>query len=430
MNHTFTTLCVLVSLAAAPASLRAAPVILGVMGDSLSDEYSEASYGVYAKNWVQQLAIYNGVDLGPTAAAAGQPGNTWGEPRNRGYKYNWARSGANTGSLLSGGQHTGLAAQVPINGITHAILAIGANDFAPGGPGSAYYEIYNGNWSTTTINNYVNQRVANVTTALNTVGPTGVKLALVNFPDYSVAPATVTFFPDPTKRDRVTAVVAQVNAALDSLAQTKQIPLVDLSGAARAIFGTNTNRNTSLLLGNVAINLTQNDTAAGGNPTAGFVHDGVHPNTTLQGVMANLFMRALDMGYAAGVPMFSEQEILAHRGIAYGGSDTLTAEIGLLRDYVANYAPPLPTAGDVNGDLKVDIFDINFVSAHWGEMGPAGDSNHDGLVDIFDVNQISANWNNDYGSGGATTAVPEPGGLVLGVCALALLLAGPRSQRN
>ncbi len=415
--------CIVMCLIAACMPLHAAPVVLGVMGDSLSDEYSEASYGVYAQNWVQQLAIYNVANLGPTAAAAGQPGGTWNEPRRRGYEYNWARAGANSGSLLSGGQHTGLAGQVPIKGITHAVLAIGANDFNPGG--AAYSAIYNDDWSTDEINSYVNGRVANVTAALDTVLPTGVKLALVNFPDYSVAPATQAIFNESAKRDRVTAVVAQVNAALDSLAQTKQIPRVDLFGVAQAMFGTNSAPKTTLLLGNVSINLAQTDTSGGGNPTAGFVHDGVHPNTTLQGLLANLFMRALDMGYDAGVPMFSEQEILAHRGIAYGGSDTLVGQIGNLRDYIANYAPPLPNAGDVNGDGMVDIFDVNFVSAHWGETGPDGDSNHDGVVDIFDVNQISAHWTAG-GGGGATTAVPEPSSMVLAglgaaICLVAIL---------
>jgi FG-GAP-like repeat/Dockerin type I domain len=51
-----------------------------------------------------------------------------------------------------------------------------------------------------------------------------------------------------------------------------------------------------------------------------------------------------------------------------------------------------PVVGDLNGDGAVNIFDVNVVSAHWGEPGPAGDANGDGIVDIFDVNLISANW--------------------------------------
>ena len=112
------------------ASAQAGGNALGAMGDSLTDEYFEESYS-YAQNWVQQLAVYRDIDVGPTAADAGQPGGTWGEPRRTGYEYNWARSGATSASLLADGQHTGLAAQIAPNGITYAVLAIGANDFIP-----------------------------------------------------------------------------------------------------------------------------------------------------------------------------------------------------------------------------------------------------------------------------------------------------------
>src|SRR5271169_4935640 len=104
---------------------------LGVMGDSLSDEYFEETYGTYATNWVQQLVGYRSVNVGPTAVAAGQPGGTWGNPRRTGYEFDWALSGDTSTSLLADGQDTGLAAQVIPNGITHAVLAIGANDFNP-----------------------------------------------------------------------------------------------------------------------------------------------------------------------------------------------------------------------------------------------------------------------------------------------------------
>ena len=50
----------------------AAALTLGVVGDSLSDEYAEETYGSYATNWVEQLDQFAGVDTGPTAAASGQ----------------------------------------------------------------------------------------------------------------------------------------------------------------------------------------------------------------------------------------------------------------------------------------------------------------------------------------------------------------------
>ncbi|MFQ5417680.1 MAG: hypothetical protein ACE5FL_11595 [Myxococcota bacterium] len=239
----------------------AAPAVsLGVMGDSLSDEYAEESYGSYAQNWVEQLVIHAGVDAGPTAAAAGEPGGSRGEPRRTGY-------------------------------------------------------------------------------ALDTVLPTGVKMVLVNVPDYGNTPTVRTFFPDPVARQDVADVIAQLNVGVDAIGQARQIPVLDLFGSGVAIFGPHASPKTTLLLGNVTIDLDQSDTAGGGNPTAGFVDDGIHPNTTIQGIFANVVLTALSIGYGSILPVFSEAEILAHRGLAYGGADTLTAALGNYSDYVANYAP-------------------------------------------------------------------------------------------
>jgi hypothetical protein len=120
---------------------------------------------------------------------------------------------------------------------------------------------------------------------------------------------------------------------------------LDLSGASMAMFGSHQVPRMTLPVGNVSIALDQSDTATGSNPTAGFVHDGIHPNSVLQGIFANLITTGLNVGYGAGFPVFSETELLAHRGIAYGGSDTLVAELGDYSDYVLDYTGtvnPLP----------------------------------------------------------------------------------------
>ena len=109
---------------------RAQIQALGVMGDSISDEYREETYS-YAMGWVEQLVMFRPVDVGLTASESGQAGSTWGEPRRTGFAFNWARAGATSASLLSQGQHTGLAAQMGADGPSHAVLAIGQNDFLP-----------------------------------------------------------------------------------------------------------------------------------------------------------------------------------------------------------------------------------------------------------------------------------------------------------
>jgi hypothetical protein len=323
-------------LALACGTVHGQIALLGAMGDSLTDEYFEDSFS-YAQNWTIQLVQYRGVSMGPTAAQAGQPGGTWGEPRRTGYQCNWARYGDASSDLLADGQPAGLAGQVSSLGVSHGVLMIGANDFNPTTVLGAYFEIYNSLWSSSQTTTYINGTVANIRSALDTVAPTGVQMVLVNVLDFGITPLTQSLYPNANKRDRVTAAIQQLNAALLALAQEKHLVLVDAFGMARAAWGTNSAPRTTLLLGNVAIQLRQSDTSSHTNPLAAFVDDGAHPHTTMQGVLANVIIEAFDEGYRSGVPLFSEQEILAHAGIAYGGQDTLAATIGPYSGYVHNF---------------------------------------------------------------------------------------------
>jgi lysophospholipase L1-like esterase len=345
------------AMVAAALPARADIHALGGMGDSLTDEYAEETYD-YAANWIEQLVLYRAIDVGPTAAEAGQPGGTWGEPRRTGFELNWARSGDTSEDLLNHGQHTGVAALVPQSGITHAVLMIGANDFFPMPlPGYAYFYIYHNLWSPEQIDAYIAQLVANVNAAIDVVQPTGVSVALCTVPDYGVTPWPRLLFPDPVKRDRVTAVIAQVNVDLDVVAQTRHLVLVDMFSAAQAIFGTNQEPRLILLLGNVEIFVQEHDTPDNENPQAGFVDDSTHPHTHLQGILANLILHGLNAGYHAEQMLFTEEEILAHAGLAYGGVDTLESEIGPYADYVFDYTA---ADGDLNQDGSVDSDDLDF----------------------------------------------------------------------
>jgi lysophospholipase L1-like esterase len=351
------------ALASANAQIGA----LGVMGDSLSDEYFEETYGTYATNWVQQLVNYRSVNVGPTATAAGQPGGTWGSPRQTGYEFNWALSGDTSSNLLSDGQDTGLAAQVSPDAITHAVLAIGANDFNPDFltyPTAAYLNIYDGSWSAAQISNYVAQILTNIETAVATVETTGVDLVVFNILDYGKTPAVYNeiFFTNGSKRERVSAAIQQANAGLLYLAQKYQVPLVDAFGLQQAIFGSNTNLQTTLSLGNVAIHLQQSDSNPTNSPnrTAAFVADGAHPHTTIQGLFANMALEAFSLGYGTAVPLFSEQEILNHAGVAYGGMDTLMAQIGSYSNYVVlPIRPRVTSLGFVGGNLQLGFMTVS-----------------------------------------------------------------------
>jgi lysophospholipase L1-like esterase len=306
---------------------EAALIKLGAMGESFSDEYWDSGVSTFASNWVSQLAAFRGIDFGPTAAQAGV--GTWGEPRRLGYKYNWARSGATSSTLLTQGQHTGCAGQFASNGVSSAVLAIGFNDLTA--VGGFYGPIYSNLWSASQIQASVNQTVSNIETALLTVRKAGVSVALANIMDPGPMPGKSTTFTNASARDRVTAAIQSANASLKNLAQKYQVPLFDLYGLMSAVLGPNTNLHGTLKVGNVTMNLLGVD--SGSTPTNAFL-GGVHPNTVIQGLFANMVLQAFASGYGTTNALFSEQEILSHAGIAYGGADTLPAQIGAYSNYI------------------------------------------------------------------------------------------------
>lgn len=296
----------------------------------------------YAKNWPELLVEYRGVDMGPTAAQAGI--GTWGGPRNIGFQYNWARGGANSATLLTQGQHVGVAGQASSNGVSYVVLAIGANDFYPEA-NRPYFNIYNGVWSPSQIQSHVNWSIANIETALATVRAAGVSVVLANVIDPGPTPMVTSYYPSAANRDRVTAAVLRVNAGLKSLAQKHQVPLLDLFALETALLGPNAHLRSTLTVGNVTINLRASDPGPpNARPTNAFVWDGVDPNRVLQGIVANAILEALNSGYGTGVPLFSEQELLNQAGIAYGRSDTLQAQIGSFTNYVILPVPPRITS--------------------------------------------------------------------------------------
>jgi hypothetical protein len=194
--------------------------------------------------------------------------------------------------------------------------------------------------------------VGNIDAALSVVAATGVKLTLVAAPDYGMTPEVQALRPSAPDRQAVHDVVAnQLNQQIEALAQAYQLPYIDLTGAFDAIFGTHDSLNSTLAIGDVDIQLQSTDDSLGSNPYAAFVEDGVHPHTTVQGILANLVMESLNVGYGANMVLFSEEELLTNAGLTYGGSDTLEAQIGPYSDYVVNYVPEPSTLALAGGAL-------------------------------------------------------------------------------
>jgi hypothetical protein len=55
-----------------------------------------------------------------------------------------------------------------------------------------------------------------------------------------------------------------------------------------------------------------------------------------------------------------------------------------------------PKIGDINGDAKVDIFDLSILLSHFSQTGnrSLGDLNNDGIINIFDLSILLSAWGN------------------------------------
>jgi lysophospholipase L1-like esterase len=345
---------------------------LGAVGDSLTDEYAEETYGGYAFSWTQQLVMQRGINMGPTAAQAGMA--WWGEPRRTGYQDNWARYSATTDQALSGGQASGVEQGVEQRGTSHAVVFIGGNDFSPGeGP---YNQIYDG---APVDPDYVDSRLLNYRQLLQQLAPLGERVVLVNVLDFSFMPLVWAGHTVPEYRERVTRVIADFNQQLRALARERGIVYLDLFRLNKDLFGPNQDPTRRyILVGGRLIDLL----GSGVDPSNGFVADTVHPHTVIQSIWANAIMTALST-VGGDIPLFTEREMLENVGMSYGGVDQLHFYLLPYRQYVANFA----CAADFNEDQMVTVQDLfDFLTAYFtGDWRADVDRSDDvGVGDIFE----------------------------------------------
>lgn len=412
---------------------------LAAIGDSLSDEYEEQNYGAYARNWVELLVDQRGVDFGPAAAG------TWGEPRRTGYEDDWARYGADTTDAILTGQVDGVLDGAANRGVTHAVVFIGANNFGPGIDNTNTYNvIYNATWTPQQIADHIASSLDDIETIVAPLAAAGLRTVVANGFDFGATPTVKFLFPDPVKRDRVSTALTTFAEGIEEIARRHQLVLVDTLTAGRTVFGTNAAPRSTLLVGNVGIQLGQLGFSSGS--TVAFVGDGVHPHTVIQGLVANLVITALDHHTGTCIGRFSEAELLAHNGLTYGGSDTLAAVLGPWSDYVESFAPdrslrffgngvaaptfdrvtfPIdapPSPADVGvGDFTLELW----VRALPGSVSStttcsaAGDSWINGNI-VLDRDVFGAGDNGDYGlslmQGGVIAFGVDNGSSGAGIC--------------
>ncbi|MEK7166746.1 MAG: GDSL-type esterase/lipase family protein [Patescibacteria group bacterium] len=321
------------------------PPSIGIMSDSNSDEYraDDNRGGIYAAttlNWVEILVRERNFNVG-----------IWGtrsEPRRSGYAYNWARSGATANTMISVGQHWGLAQQVASGLINTVVLQIGGNDFA-WYRSDGYEPIYSG----TLIGNALQQKleaiVTDITTAVETVLAAGqVKFLLVSVPDQNLSPVVLATFPDPVKRARVGEAISYVNSKLQLLAQEKGISYIDMNSYYLELQATRGNPDGSFTVGGEVISMS----SFGDEPHHGILGDQIHGGTVIEGLLATKFISLINELNGTNILPLSDSEILSAAGILsctdsdqngkvnaldFGKMVRLNAQPQLLRSVISNW---------------------------------------------------------------------------------------------
>jgi phospholipase/lecithinase/hemolysin len=306
---------------------------IGILGDSYSDEYQfYPPDRSTARNWVEILTTKRGLDFGRFDVGGR------GEPRNQGYAFNWARSGATTEDLIRTGQHTGLAAQVARGEVGVVVIFIGGNDFinALKGPDPA-----------AALRAALPRALANYRTAVQTIlaASPRVKLVLVTLPDIRHLPE----FDGPVRKgrppaalaDAFTGAIGQYNAQTRSfVAHDPRLALIDLDLITRA--ATLLSREYVLVAGR---RLDRYHPANALDYL--FLADGRHPGTLGQGLMACVFIEVVNRKFAAGIRPLGPRELLA---VAQSSAPHLDAGVVLSRAAGAPRAASLakPAVGRID----------------------------------------------------------------------------------
>ncbi len=249
-----------------------APVLsIAALGDSLTHTYA-ANAG--ALNWVQQLRDDRAHQI---------------------HIQDLAVNGATSGSVFTGGQPQMAVQSFQEGKIRGATLEVGGNDEKDN-----LAEIAFG-----LSQNFVNTVVANIEQDVGVMTQAGIQVVLGDVPDIALTPAIkAALNNDPAKEANVKANTDAINQQLFAFADANRIPVADVDG----LLGLS---QQPLLLGGVTV-------------TDFFRSDGFHPGTVLQGLAANTFAHAFQVGFGYDVStvVLSDQDILTLANIQHPPAQT------------------------------------------------------------------------------------------------------------
>lgn len=286
-------LCILLPL---PATLAGESAGIGVLGDSYSDEYQfYLPDRSTSRNWVEILAATRGLDFGRYTDSRRS------EPRNQGFAYNWARSDATTEDLIATGQHTGVARQVAAGELKYVVVFIGGNDFIhaleSADPAGA-------------LDRALPRALASYRLAVETIldASPDIRLVTATVPDIKNLPT----FQDAYRQGRLslallersTAAIARYNAQIRSLGLSHpRVAVADFDLMTR--LANRISRDEAVILGKKLDRVhSRNDLGHL------FLADKRHLGTLGQGFMAQMFIHALNVKFAAGIAPLSDKDVL------------------------------------------------------------------------------------------------------------------------
>jgi hypothetical protein len=217
------------------------------------------------------------------------------------FPYVHAEGGADSASVLEpGGQVDDLVAQVTAGDVTMALMWIGDNDWFDVAAGVATGAI-----SGAALTSFQTTLVNNITSGVDAVRAAGGNVVLGGFSDIVAAPAAAAIYANPVWRANLENAMSTADDMLIDYANANGIPFIDFFGLEKMVYDSG-----SFVVGGVDISLT----TVGPDPH-NFFQDGENAGAVIRGVIANLWIQALNEGYGAGIPLLSDLEILTLAGI-------------------------------------------------------------------------------------------------------------------
>ena len=296
-------------------TVRNTPVPLGpfgTLGDSYTDEYRFYTPDrSTARNWVDILHTQRLVSFGPFSTISR------GAPREQGYAYNWAQSGATSTDMIND-QLPGLTAQVAKGEIRYATMLIGGNDYLDVVEGAAAGLIPPQNVGAV-LTQTTTQAIQNVETAVGTLLAASPTVKLVMFTiDVTDLPISHLVASTPQGQQLIAATGQAVdvfNAAIKQIAasQPSRIALVDLQGLVQQVGSSPTG---TIDFGGTTIRLT----TIGDDYHNFFLADGIHPGTVAQTIIADTIVQTLDAKWNIGLFPVTEQEGIRYARAVYNQS--------------------------------------------------------------------------------------------------------------